>query len=607
MTPDRTQTPECGHGPTILRLPPAIRHHIYNHLHIRGSSPSQTHETDEDSVFDLNGKRHILAWPRERVDYHGLLLSCRGLCDEASRLLYSTNHFTVRYSDRDSLECVRNLRPATIASLRHIRVILSEASCHFSSCGDWAYGLQCCTDEKPGTTTQWCKDSHPHDEPLDACSSSRVARLLSEWDSVAQHLAASMLEDTLELSLVCDVCPTDEGVNVARSVMSSLLRLPTTKACSVRFCQQPDPRLQQLAHDAVLYSRGIRPRSPSFVAPDQPALNSDSLLLSLPRELRHQILEYTNLITPWAQVTWSPDPKYHGRFIAGRWYCDTLDFRGQTCPATRHHGCQFTRCWETWPSISRGCYCRLNHSGFSSTPPSVCKCWAPPTTLFLVCRTLYDDAQAVFFGRNRFVVHDGSSDIAFNHGIPEEVSSEDRYPGTRFGASEFLRDVVPEALLGRLRFLEIVFPPYPPGMWPGEDHAALVEWEQTVGWARTRLNVSGMTMRLVMADESQWEPRRAREPMTAEQGEEVIAGYWRILRPLVELRELRRFYASFVSPWRWNGEIRTYEATMEAAKPKERELKRLAEREVLGERYELQCEGVEPDESLWNLKLIRTV
>jgi hypothetical protein len=74
---------------------------------------------------------------------------------------------------------------------------------------------------------------------------------------------------------------------------------------------------------------------------------------------------------------------------------------------------------------------------------------------------------------------------------------------------------------------------------------------------------------------------------------------------LVVLRELRRFYASFVSPRGWSREYESYRASYEAARPKERELKRLAEREVLGEWYELQCEGVEPEESVWRLQLDR--
>lgn len=604
------QTPERGREPAILRLPPAIRHRIYDHLDMRGSMPSQTRDGEDDaSVFDLNDKCHLLPWPRRHIEFHGLLLSCRMLYDEASRLLYSTNHFTVRYSDRESLECIRNLRPDTVAVLRHLRIILCEASCHFLSSSNWAFGLQCCSEEMFWNTTQWCKDNHCHDRPLDGRGvslNSREARLLSEWDSVAQHLAASVREDTLELALVCDVCPTDGGVTVAGSVMSSLLRLPTTKGCSVRFCQQRDPRLQQLAQDAVLWSRRIKPRSPSLMPPDQPVPNPASPLLSLPRELRLYILEHTDLITPWAQVTWSPDPKHRG-FIASHWYCDNLEFRGQTCPPSRHHGCQFNRCFQSWPSVSRGCYCRLRHSAFSSTPPSVCNCWEPPQALFLTCRALREDAQAVFFSGNRFVVHDRSSELKLTHGIPEASSRSAAgaggYPGPRLGASSFLRRVVPQGCLGHLRFLELVFPPYPPAVWPAGDHTALTDWDETVEWARTRLNVGGLTVRLVMADESQWEPREDSQHMTAEQGMEVISGYWRILRPLVRLRDLKRFYACFVSPWRRSEGV----ASPELARAKERELKKLAERLVLGERYELQCSGEEPEESLWNMKLIRDV
>lgn len=614
-----SQTPGCGSRPSILCLPPAIRLRIYDHLGMRGSTSSQVRDgAKEACVFDLNGKRHLLPWPRRRLDFHGLLISCRLLYDEASRLLYSTNHFTIRYSDCETLNALRNLRADTVVTLRHLRVFLVEASCHIFADTGWGFGSKCCTEaavgKMAGSPTRWCINNHSHDKPLGVGGvdlDSRTRQLLSEWDSAAGYLGQSVLDDTLELALVCDVLPTNDGVAVARSVMSSLLRLPTTKGCSVWFWKERDPRLQQLAEDAVLYSRRIKPRTPSPAVPDQPVSKPVSLLLSLPREVHHQILEYTDLVTPWTQVTWSPDHNLRG-FIAGRWHCEDLEFRGQSCPPSRHHGCQFNQCCETWPSISRGCYCRLQHSAFSSTPPSACNCWEPPLALFLICRALYQDAQAVFFSRNRFIVHDRSSDLRFTHGMPGHsgwlVNDQDRYAGSQFGASTFLRDVVPEACLGHLRFLELVFPPYEPDHWPTEAHPAMEDWVETVEWARTRLNIGGLTIRLVMADQSEWEPLWTRKHMSKNQGTRIIEAYWMILSPLVRLRELRSFYACFVSPWRWSEDI-DLQGGPRTARAKERELKKLAERCILGnERYELQCSSEEePEESLWNLKLIRDV
>ncbi|KAJ4389321.1 hypothetical protein N0V93_006787 [Gnomoniopsis smithogilvyi] len=424
------QTPGCGSSATILCLPPAVRLRIYDYLGMRGSTSSQVRDgAKEACVFDLNGKRHLLPWPSRPLDFHGLLVSCRVLYDEASRLLYSTNHFTIRYSDCESLDALRNLRADTVVALRHLRVILAEASCHIFTGKACGFGSMCCTEtvvgKMVGTPSRWCIDNHSHDKPLGVGSVNLdcgAGQLLFEWDSVAGYLGASVRKDTLELALVCDVCPTDDGVAVARSVMSSLLRLPTTKGCSVRFCKDRDSRLQQLAEEAVLYSCRIEPRNPSPTVPDQPVTSPVSLLLSLPRELRHQILEYTDLATPWAQVTWSPDHNLRG-FIASRGDCEELELEGQSCPPSRHHGCQFNQCGETWPSISRGCYCRLKHSAFSSTSPSACNCWEPPLALFLTCRALYEDAQAVFFSRNRFIVHDRSSDLDVTYDIPEPVGA----------------------------------------------------------------------------------------------------------------------------------------------------------------------------------------
>lgn len=217
----------------------------------------------------------------------------------------------------------------------------------------------------------------------------------------------------------------------------------------------------------------------------------------------------------------------------------------------------------------------------------------------------------MFFSRNRFIVHDRSSDLKLTHGISEEsrlAINQARYAGSQLGASMFLRDVVPEACLGHLRFLELVFPPYEPDHWPVEAHPAVEDWVKTVEWARTRLNIGGLTVRLVMADQSEWEPLWTRQHMLQDEGTRIIEAYWVILNPLVRLRELRRFYACFVSPWRWSEDIDPRRRP-EIARAKEQRLKELAERYVLGEeRYELQCSsGEEPEESLWKLKLIRDV
>jgi hypothetical protein len=193
--------------------------------------------------------------------------------------------------------------------------------------------------------------------------------------------------------------------------------------------------------------------------------------------------------------------------------------------------------------------------------------------LFLICRTLYYDAQLVFFSGNRFIVHDYFS------GIPPMVPepqlqpaawcgpNHGYYPYERLGASIFLREIVPPHCLAHLRFLELVFPPYPHQTWPQATHPAIQDWRATVDWLRDKINAPGLTVRLVAADPTDgWVPPGDEDPtdrsaMTVPQGNVILAAYREIIRPLRHLASgndgLARFHTQLACPWRWT------EASME--------------------------------------------
>lgn len=205
---------------------------------------------------------------------------------------------------------------------------------------------------------------------------------------------------------------------------------------------------------------------------------------------RRRILELTDLVAPSREVWWSrTESIYHWWGIGGRLPC------GET-PSP----CTFDECWyrsvyghESF--IGRFCHC---HHAVSSTS---CKCCAPPgPSLFLVCRAWCQDAQAVFFSANRFVVHDYDLETAwalpsrlrYNPGVFDYVKSAE-YPHARFTASHFLRHVVPANCLAMLRFVELVFPPYFPQSWPQSNHPAMQDWRETVAWLQDKINGPGLT------------------------------------------------------------------------------------------------------------------
>ena len=290
------------------------------------------------------------------------------------------------------------------------------------------------------------------------------------------------------------------------------------------------------------------------------------------------------------------------------------------CPPALHHGCQFSGCDNREHvrdgvvvySDAIGCFCRVRHAAFSSS----CRCWAPPTPLFLVSQTLLNDARFVFFSLNRFVVNDTLAShvpyIAFDvfkttrvpvhhefWEMAEYISAQppNSYPAERFAASQFLRQIVPANCLGYLRFLEIVFPPYNYACWPHDDHPALQDWVATIDWARNKINTPGLTLRLTMAGLLALPPSYPdeRKLVTQAQGDQVLAGYDHILKPLACLGEdgLARFYADFAWPWKWvrlvydgHQELTHYEHLLAWAQSKEEVLNERAERFILGDRYD---------------------
>lgn len=203
----------------------------------------------------------------------------------------------------------------------------------------------------------------------------------------------------------------------------------------------------------------------------------------------------------------------------------------------------------------------------------------------MVNRALLQDAQVIFFSGNRFVVHDFQisfplstpGDFTFEFQGEGEDNAETRpegseYHSDRLAASAFLRDKVPLQMLRELRELEFVFPPYRHTGWPGEGHPALTDWVETLVWARYKMSLGALAVRLVMADSvASFGPPSDRRDLTSEQVEDILSAYRRIISPLAILAqpeakgvvgrggddgELLSFHAKVAWPlaWRWDSE-----------------------------------------------------
>ncbi|KAH6621031.1 hypothetical protein B0J18DRAFT_368540 [Chaetomium sp. MPI-SDFR-AT-0129] len=583
--------------PPLLRLPQHLRRCIYDFVGLASLGSDGLHLSRTiPNKFDLHG-RPVDPPASPPSTFHGLLLSCRTIYAEAAAVIYSGNLFVLRYNpaDPEPLRPLHALTPTALASLTSLSIILNQASCH-QHCGHADYGF-CCVDGRDDDGWSGlvrCKLGHgnTHQLPLlahsllgcqDADVFAAAQNLLTKWRLAAaclSHIPAGRLE----LALVCDIDPHHERAReVASLIIEPLLIIPQLRDCRIRLCKIPDAALQQIAQDGVLQARRIAP--PPYYSP-KPSTRTQASLVGLPRELRLRILEYTDLIAPGREVTWSRQDQAY--FTAARG--DDLD--GDDVRVFYH-------CWtSSRPSPSYlGCFCRRRHAAFSLA----CKCWAPPSPLFLVCRILCEDAQFTFFSRNRFIIHDyKTSKIWALPFFPEY----ENYPGTRFAASQFLRDVIPTHCLAYLRFLELVFPPYLAQTWPrGDDHPVLQDWQATIDWLLDKVNAPALTLRLAGAEGHYGSPYQYHNRISKSDAIDIATAHMDLTPPLKALGDigLARFFAYFPCPWELvlaRHQRYHMRPRMEA---KQRQFKASFERMVLGDRYETQYANgrEEPEPSFW--------
>ncbi|KAK3375815.1 hypothetical protein B0T24DRAFT_676724 [Lasiosphaeria ovina] len=553
--------------PDLVQLPRQILRHILVHAGVaqadgrpytyRLDGPRDWSSFDFWSSFDLGSSLD----PPPARDLAGLLLSCRALHRETAVVLYSANRFVIYYSRPGSLDRLRALSPVALASLTSLKIVLNRFPnrhrvdlVHFTPRSyDLQYnsGTSCYLDFDElfgGSTNHASRQCRilPQDQvgpmlALDSTLPARVASLamLAEWHDAAAFMSSRVGVGSLELALVCDIDPGHEyAFEIAHLAVKPLALFLPLKACHVRLAKTPNRPLQSLARQAVMQAH------PSAKPPSLKPANSNisSPLASLPAELRVRILEYTDLVAPWKEVTYSREDR-------GYLVC---------------HASHEVECPLDDPDMNVDCFCRRRHAAFSVT----CSCWAPPTDLFLVSRALCRDAQFVFFSTNRFVVHD--SNATRGPHLPSRLPRPPRipdgdtatsstvmcfYPFDRFAASEFLRDVVPTHCLAHLCFLELVFPAYEPDVWPHWEHASLQDWRATLFWARSRITAPALTVRIVIGT-----PKKAysRQYPHDDQVAKILNGYECILTPLRQLvtgsEGLRALHVQPAHPWRWTRE-----------------------------------------------------
>ncbi|TVY87470.1 hypothetical protein LAWI1_G007869, partial [Lachnellula willkommii] len=305
--------------------------------------------------------------------------------------------------------------------------------------------------------------------------------------------------------------------------------------CSIRLNRLHHPLLQELAVEIAAQSKGSK-----FPPKDN---NSPFRFMDLPPECRLRILEHTDLVTPLREVEWNPKDNFYVHYSTlgcpdREFYPDPDDDSTHS-----HYACQFRDCWDIEP-LGDGCFCMRYHTAFSSK----CRCWTPPTPLFLVCRLLRHEAQTVFFENNHFVISPEAGCILPVDNSPDHLE-----------ALIFFDKVIPSSALRSLKSLEIVFPPFHNDYLQVHE-PAYRQWLQVID-RMCQLNLPNLSLAVVMADGPARhlnDGRLFRGSISEQQARKVFDMYSRTLEPLSKLKQngLRAFFLTLASPYTWAAEHR---------------------------------------------------
>lgn len=515
----------------FLDLPSSIRERIYNDAC--------------DARPEYSGFAHIFiksGWNGKFETAASLMLTCRQVHDEVFKFVYSQNQITIDATTLVGLNVLRKIGPQNLASLSElgIRLIIDRAATP-SLCFFKGWGHDDCV-----------RSSQSKKRLSHNISASHFANL-QRWHHALNDILPYLPQSNLNIALSCDLQSMDVTLarDIARHLLSPLHGRLTLAGCSIHLGSSPSVQLGELAEEVALRATG----EPT---PVQQRLS----FLDLPHEIRIQILTYTDLVTWRKEVEWRPGEGY--------W--------------TSGQG-EFSFCFDDYEFNYR--FCRRANAAFSSR----CICWLPPQPLFLLCRTLRQEAEQVFFKQNRIVVKPSVGINRLAGATPPILE-----------ASYYLKKVISAHALWSLRVLEIVFSPLE-GTYLQEHEPAYQDWLSTLDFIKDKFFYPKFVLRIAF---SAWAPNHVSygpiyypEP-SQETITDIFESYKRTLLPLRILREhgLAHLQLDLALPsWLHRTRIRRYgeEGDSLSAVSTEREI----ETRVMGAGYadNMPCLS----DSLWKL------
>lgn len=390
---------------SFLQLPPEVRLRVY---HAAGLVTGELICLDRDERAQVRAQGYpshglpLTALP-DLATSMNLLQLCRATHAEVSAQFFSTNHFFT-----GNLWPLCQLSDISLASLKSLSLYLHIA---WPEKDDWQDPVYA----RPAYEylyTASLENSSVEDNAL-----------LADWEEVAKLIGPLLRPNSLNLRFACDVADAD----TARLAVAPFRHLPVLSGTEIRLGCNPNSELALMAKKTGLAAMGRRARPQSAYFP----------FMGLPWELRHKILTYTDLVTPLNCVQLSSNRQYRIPDMTCKSSWDyprnckpsddnchpyshlRCDWKGkcQICPHPRgweareediktmcckcqHYACQFLCCGLN-ESSTRDTFCTRLHASFS--PP--CRCWKPPTSLFLVSREFSELSKYVFFSLNHLDVN----------------------------------------------------------------------------------------------------------------------------------------------------------------------------------------------------------
>jgi hypothetical protein len=309
--------------------------------------------------------------PEISLQFRSLITCCRAFWLELSAMFFSKNSFVVhRCAHGGMLRPLKSIGSTNLAALTSLRIMINSAVPTYISRYlemDWR-------KENSGQTycRCYCNDPVPNDalypyefcicegvdRPFSQVITGRGRRAIQELEKVVSLLKSLIKPGQLELGIVCDC----KNLTTAEAFISVLCGLPKLRSCALRLSLSNDKSIRSLAAQTVAKLCG-----------EDKAINLSGFT-RLPRELRVQILEHTDLVAP-TDIDFNPSWPFGGF---------TLQFQRQS----KLHICEPVSDWNE-QSVSYA---------------TSCGCWKFPLSLFLVNKEFNHDATRIFFSQNHFIV-----------------------------------------------------------------------------------------------------------------------------------------------------------------------------------------------------------